>query len=190
MGKKILAIRGSARRGGNSDTILDAALEVWRAAACRVETLVARELDITPCLSCGGCWNTGRCVVGDAMQDLYPKFMDCDHIVVASPVYFTSLPGHLKVLIDRFQPYWVRAFRLDGAPKRRRTGMFLCIGAMDRDKFFQASRTIVASWMITLNMKCAVARFFTGLDARDDIDGRPDYLEQARAVARELLGQG
>jgi len=185
--KKILAIAGSARRNGNSDVLLEAALEVFRERGATVETIVARRLDIKPCFACNGCWETGRCVVKDEMQDLYAKFAEADHVVLAAPLYFTSLPGHVKVLIDRFQCMWVRTFRLKDPPKPRRAGMFLAVGAMDRERYYDCTETIVRSWMACLNMKCAVTRRYAGLDAKDAVRQRPGYLQDVRKAAEELL---
>jgi len=172
--KTILAIAASARRKGNSDTLLERALEPMRQAGCSVQIIIPRELSITPCRACNGCWQTGRCVVQDEMQHLYAKFCQADHVVVASPIYFTSLPGHFKILIDRFQCFWVRTFRLGEPPQPRRTGMFLCVGAMDRDRYFKGCLTTVKTWMAVLNK---------GLPYdRQDVDGRAEH-----AVRREPL---
>jgi multimeric flavodoxin WrbA len=184
----VLAIAGSARRRGNSDALLAAACDVFRERGAQVETIVPRRLQLTPCSSCGGCWETGRCVVQDDMQEIYPRLEGADHIVVASPVYFTALPGHLKLLVDRCQCYWVRTFRLKDPPQPRRSGMFLCAGVQDRQSFFQGCLTTVKSWLTCLNVSCDVSRFFPGLEGRDAVrTQRPGYLEEARAAARELL---
>ncbi len=185
---EVLAVAASARRGGNSDAVLESALDVLRERGVKVETIIPRDLAISPCLSCNGCWDTGVCVQRDAMQELYVRFCEVDHVVVASPIYFTSLPGHFKVLIDRFQCFWARTYRLGRPPQPRRTGMFLCVGAMDRERYYGCARTIVKAWMSTLNMGCPVTRFYPGVDAKDDlVCNHPEYLEDARRAALELL---
>jgi hypothetical protein len=65
--------------------------------------------------------------------------------------------------------------------------MFLAVGAMHRQRYYASTETIVKTWMSVLNMKCAVSRFYMGLDARDDVQRHPDYLEDARQAAAELL---
>lgn len=184
----ILAIKASARRRGNSDTILEAAIEVFEEQGAEVQTIIPRQLTVSPCLSCNACFETGACIQHDEMEELYPRFCEADHVVVASPVYFTSLPGHFKVFIDRFQCFWARKYVLDTAPEPKRTGMFLCVGAMDRERYYNCCLTTVKTWMHVLNIKCNVNRFFPDLDEKDDIDERPRYLEQARQAAAELLG--
>lgn len=184
---EVMAVAASARRGGNSDAVLESALAVFRERGAQVETIVPRDLAVSPCLSCGGCWDTGQCVQQDVMQELYVRFSEVDHVVVASPIYFTSLPGHFKVLIDRFQCFWVRSCRLGRPPQPRRTGMFLCVGAMDRERYYRGALSIVKTWMWTLNMGCPVSRFYPGLDAKDDIRKHPEYLEDARRAALRLV---
>jgi len=185
----VLAVAGSARRGGNSDAVLEAALEALRERGASVETIYPRRLNVTPCFACNGCWETGACVVkNDDMQDLYPRFEAADHVVAASPLYFTSLPGHFKMLIDRFQPYWVRTYRLGKPPQPHRRGMFLCVGAMDKELYYNCTLRIVRTWMSCLNVGCTVTRFYGGVDARDDlVEKHPQYLEDARQAAVELL---
>lgn len=187
---EILAVCGSARRGGNSERVLDKALEGMQQTdeGVNVQKIVPREMNITPCRSCNACWETGQCVVHGEMQEMYTRFCAVDHIVVAAPIYFTSLPGHLKVFIDRFQCFWVRTYRLGEPPQPRRTGAFFCVGAMDRQDFFKSSLTIVKTWLSTLNVACPVSRFYTGLDAQDDVLEREDYLADARQAGQEVLG--
>lgn len=184
----ILAVYGSARRKGNSDTLLEKAIEGIREARgdVSVQRVIPRELSITPCRSCNACWETGRCVIQDEMQQLYTRFCEADHVVVTAPIYFTSLPGHLKVFIDRFQCFWVRTYRLGEPPEPRRTGIFLCAGAMERESFFDSSLTIIKTWLSTLNVTCPVSRFYTGLDAKGDVQERPDYLDDAFHAGKEL----
>ena len=187
----VLGIAASARRNGNSDAVLEAALDAMRERGAEVSVIYPRRLSVTPCRSCNACWHTGRCVVQDVMQELYPQFEAADHIVVASPLYFTSVPGHFKVLIDRFQPYWVRTYRLNEKPEPRREGMFLCVGAMDRERYYRSTLTIVKTWLSCLNMGCGVDRFYGDVDARDDlVKNHPEHLADARAAAEELLAGG
>ena len=185
----VLAVAASARRGGNSDAVLEAALDVLRDRGAAVQTVIPCKLSISPCRSCNGCWDTGVCVQHDAMDDLYVRFSEADHVVVASPLYFTSLPGHLKAFIYRFQCFWVRRARLGSPPEPQRRGMFVSVGAMERERYYQACLTIVKTWMWVLNMECAVSRFYPGVDAKNDlVENHPEYLEDARRAARELIG--
>ena len=183
----VLAVAGSARRNGNSDTLLKKALEPFKDAGHEVQWVIPQQFQFAPCRSCHGCWETGRCVIDDQMQGLYTDFCEAEHIIVAAPTYFTSLPGRLKMLIDRFQCFWVRTYRLGEPPTPRRTAMFMSVAAMEPEKYFTCCSRTIRTWLSTLNAETAIQKHYTGLDSKDDIDERQDYLDDARRAGQELL---
>lgn len=61
---------------------------------------------INPCLACYGCRKTKMCIQKDDMQDLLEKMINADVIVLATPVYFYSMSGQMKVMIDRTLPHY------------------------------------------------------------------------------------
>ena len=90
---KVLGIQGSPRKKGNSDILLDKCLDGARGAGAEVEVLRPSALKISGCMECGGCDNTGECVVKDDMQDVYPLFDEAERIVLAAPIFFYSFPA-------------------------------------------------------------------------------------------------
>src|SRR4030042_5537538 len=44
---------------------------------------------------------TGRCAVKDDMGEIYQKMLESDGILWATPVYFWSMTGQTKVVMDR-----------------------------------------------------------------------------------------
>lgn len=57
--------------------------------------------DIRGCVACGTCRQVGRCVFDDMVNEVAPKFTECDGIVVGSPVYYASANGNLISFMDR-----------------------------------------------------------------------------------------
>jgi len=185
---EIMVVAASGRRGGNSEAVLDAALDVLRERDCSIGIVAPSQMIITPCRACGGCEKTGVCVISDPAEDLFDYFARADHIIVATPVYFGSVPGAFKVLIDRFQCYWERTFRLgEPWPDQRRRGMLLVVSGQDKPKHKEQVRNVIANWMACLNMTCTEVCHFPNLDARGDIAKHPEYLEEARAAATRML---
>lgn len=109
---KVIAVFGSPRSGGNSDIILDNIIEGIEANGINVEKIILRNLCFNPCISCGKCMKTELCAVNDDMQKVYPRFVEADGIVVASPIYFMGVSAQLKAFIDRFQVFWSRKYIL------------------------------------------------------------------------------
>lgn len=105
--KKVLILSGSPRKGGNSDVLCD---EFGKGAiknGHEVEKIFIAEKEISPCLGCYSCKkHGGRCVLNDDMGEILQKIIDCDVLVLASPVYFYSVCAQLKAVIDRTLARW------------------------------------------------------------------------------------
>lgn len=104
MGKRILLLAGSPRKGGNSDLLCDAFMRGAEEAGHVAEKIYVRDLKLGGCMACYGCRNSGKCVQKDDMDMVLDKMVSSDVIVMATPVYFYSLSGQLKVFIDRTLP--------------------------------------------------------------------------------------
>lgn len=108
MSTKILIIKGSPRKNGNSSTLADQAAFSARKNGAQVESVRIADLNIAPCDACDFCQETdGVCVIQDDMQPLYPKIQQADAIVIASPIYWFTISAQTKLCVDRwyaFQP--------------------------------------------------------------------------------------
>jgi multimeric flavodoxin WrbA len=98
---KILGILGSARKGGNTEILLDEALHEAEQLGSAASKIILRDKVIAPCDGCMGCAKTGECVVKDDMQQVYKEIREADGIIWASPVYFWSMSGLTKNALDR-----------------------------------------------------------------------------------------
>ncbi len=107
---KVLGIYGSPRKGGNTDILLEEAMKGAGEAGAEVEGLRLTALNVLPCLECHGCDTTGRCVIQDDMQKIYPKLTESDVIILASPIFFYGITAWAKALVDRSQALWTRKY--------------------------------------------------------------------------------
>jgi multimeric flavodoxin WrbA len=98
---KTLGILGSSRKGGNTEILLDVALQEARQMGSSVSKITLRDRVIAPCDGCLGCARTGECVLQDDMQEVYKEIREADGIIWASPVYFWSMSGLTKNALDR-----------------------------------------------------------------------------------------
>lgn len=106
MSKKVLILSGSPRKNGNSDILCN---EFARGAAetgHEVEKIRIAEKKIGYCHACYACRGTGVCAIKDDMAEIMQKMIDCDVMVLASPVYFYSIDAQLKAVIDRSVARW------------------------------------------------------------------------------------
>lgn len=106
MKKKVLILSGSPRKNGNSDLLCDEFMKGASEAGHEVEKIRVQEKNIGYCMACYACRETGNCAIKDDMADILQKMIDCDVMVLASPVYFYSIDAQLKTVIDRSVARW------------------------------------------------------------------------------------
>ena len=79
-----------------------------------VEKIFIAEKNIAPCSGCYFCRKSGgRCAVNDDMGEILQKIIDCDVLVLSSPVYFYSMSAQLKMVIDRTVARWTEIANKD-----------------------------------------------------------------------------
>ena len=102
MSKSVLILSASPRKGGNSDLLCDQFMHGAKEAGNHVEKIFLRDKKINYCAGCGACQsNGGKCVQKDDMAEALDKMIAADVIVMATPVYFYTMNGQMKTLIDR-----------------------------------------------------------------------------------------
>ena len=104
MGKKVLILSASPRKGGNSDTLCDQFLRGAKESGHQVEKIFLRDKKIGYCTGCGVCNKTHRCAQDDDMAEVLEKMVRADVIVMATPVYFYTMNAQMKTVIDRVAP--------------------------------------------------------------------------------------
>ena len=93
----VLYISGSPRKRSNTDYLLKLILSITGGRFLKLSDFV-----IQPCRSCQVCLKTSKCVINDAMrEDIIPLLLNCEGIVLGSPVFFNNVSAQLKAFIDR-----------------------------------------------------------------------------------------
>ena len=106
MKKKVLILSGSPRKNGNSDFLCNQFFKGAKEAGHEVEKIFVSDKKIGYCRACYACRDTHKCFQKDDMEAILDKIIDCDVLVLASPVYFYSIDAQIKTLIDRTLPRW------------------------------------------------------------------------------------
>jgi multimeric flavodoxin WrbA len=188
---RILGVMGSPRIGGNTDILLDAALTGARSQGAEVEKIVVDRLNISPCREHYGCLEDGNCVIRDDMDALYPKLLDADGIVVASPMFFYGITAQLKALIDRCQALWARKHVLKQSwPGAGRKGAFIGVGATKGETLFDGSKATVKYFFKTIGVEYAGELLIRGVDQKGDIQKHPSALKDAFELGQRLARKG
>jgi multimeric flavodoxin WrbA len=124
---KILGICGSPR-DGNTLAMLKNALEVVNEMPDAESSLITLKGKIGPCVDCDKCPIDPPkkfCSISDKMDEIYPKLIEADGIILGSPVYFGTVTSQTKAFMDRCRPL-VRA----GMLLRSKVGGAIAVGGI------------------------------------------------------------
>jgi len=186
---KILALSCSPRTGGNTDLLLDEFLRGAQEHECSVEKLQVARLNIRPCVHCDNCIRNGVCSIKDDMQELYPKLLQADVLVLAAPIYFMAHCAQAKLLIDRCQVFWARRYRrnetLRDSPVKPR-GIFISVGATHGNKVFAGAKTTMKWLFDALDMEYWDNLLFEGLDEKGAVHNHPTALKETYNLGRKI----
>ena len=184
---KVLGIMGSPRIKGNTDLLLDEALKGAKIQGAEVEKLVVDELDIAPCKEYLGCFKDGNCVIRDDMDDIYPRLLEADVVIIASPMFFYGVSSQAKALIDRCQALWVRKHILkQSLPNGGRKGAFIAVGATKGRRLFEGAILTVKYFFEAIGVEYADELLIRGVDARGEIKEYPIALSDAFELGKRL----
>jgi multimeric flavodoxin WrbA len=184
---KVLGILGSPRRGGNSETLLDAFLQGAVQGGAAVEKVALRELKISPCLEIYHCFKDGTCPIKDDMRELYDKLLSAEVVALASPVFFYGLSAQAKAMIDRTQALWSRRYVLKQEfPGPPRQGVLLCTGATKGRLLFVGCRLTARYFFDAINVTYAAEILVRSVDEKGAIKQKPEVLTTATDLGRRL----
>ena len=186
---KIVVFRGSPRREGNTDILLS---ETLRAVSNGNEIILftLNDMNIRPCQNCGGCDETGSCVLTDDMDDIYPAIRQADRIIVASPIFFFGLSAQTKIVIDRCQSFWCEKYLLKktipSGPHGRK-GLLILVGGMKKDTGIQCAGATATAFFRTISVPEHETLGYLSIDRKGAIRNHSSALKDAYEAGVRLF---
>ena len=170
MMKKVLVISSSLRLRSNSEALAD---EFARGAACsgnEVDKITLRGKDIRFCNGCLACQKTQRCVIGDDAPAIVEKMRVADVIAFASPIYYYTMCGQLKTLLDRANLLYTSDYHF-------RDIYMLTSAAEDEDHVPERAVAGLTGWIDCFGKaRLAGTVFAGGVDAPGETHGHPSLV--------------
>lgn len=175
---KVLMINGSPRAHGNTYIALHEMEKVFQDASIETEILHIGQKNIRGCIACGSCFQNGKCVFDDIVNETAKKFEECDGLVVGSPVYYASANATLVAFLTRlfYSTHFDKTMKVGAAVVAARRGG-LSSTFDELNKFFTISGMPVASGQYWNSIHGREAG-----EAVDDAEG----LQSMRTLARNM----
>lgn len=98
---KVLLINGSPNERGCTYTALNEVAGALAKNSVETELLYLGKKPVAGCIACGKCFQTGRCIFDDKVNEILEKLNGYDGIVIGSPVYYAGPAGQLCAFLDR-----------------------------------------------------------------------------------------
>jgi multimeric flavodoxin WrbA len=110
MGKKVVALVGSYRKGGVIDSAIDIILQAAGENGAETEKVYLIDRHIEFCTNCRTCTQAegtqrGICVQRDDMDILLPKIEEADGLIIGSPINFYNVTAVTRRFIERLVCY-------------------------------------------------------------------------------------
>lgn len=118
---KVLFINGSPREGNSLAAVDILSNTLKNRNDLEISLLNAYDTEITSCIACELCKDSGKCVFEDDTNSVIDRIVEADMLIISTPVYWWGLPAQLKLIIDKF---YSRQTVLASSPKK--IGLIMC----------------------------------------------------------------
>jgi multimeric flavodoxin WrbA len=197
------------RKMSNTEILVKEALMGAQEMGAEVEIVRLMDLNIKPCTGCNSCVldlfekaGSGDCVIkGDDFAFIDDKILDCDGMVVGSPIYEKAPQGLLKVLNDRMGPSHDLAFRIIAKKIREEKGItagkgpdersfkprvasLLAVGGSD---WTTLALPLMQIFALPMNWTVVDQQLFNWTALPAVVALKPDMLERARRSGRHIV---
>lgn len=190
---KVLLINGSPKADGNTAVALNEMIKIFDNEGVETELMHIGNKDIRGCISCSSCFNSGKCVFDDAVNEAAPKFKVCDGLVVGSPVYYAGANATLTAFLTRlfYSTDFDKTMKVGAAVVAARRGG-LSSTFDELNKFFTISGMPVASgqyWNSIHGRKAGEAlQDEEGLQSMRTLARNMTFLMKSIALGKEKYG--
>jgi len=182
---KTLIINGTTRKNGDTEALLNEFLRHLPGE----HLILSQDSDVSPCKDCRYCWSHEGCCVKDDMQSAYAFLRNCDNVVIASPIWFSTLSSVAIAIGSRVQMLYAQnAFF--GKPfemKRPKNGVLFLAGGEPNTAEAAApvARTIMKFMGVQRPLAAEVYSLLTNdLPAKDDTKALHAAQNAAETLAR------
>ncbi|TAL37233.1 MAG: flavodoxin family protein [Spirochaetes bacterium] len=182
--KKILMLLGSPRKNGNSTALAARLAQGAESAGAVVDSLYIHGMDIKPCQACWKCQSPDSkgCVIKDDMQQVFPKLIEADAWVIATPVHWFNMSAQTKLWMDRC----FALARYGKHPFKKNAGIVITYG--DSDPFKSGAVNAIRCFQDSFNYTgTTIAGVVYGSAMNPgDIEANTGVMEEAEKLGMKL----
>ncbi|MBQ8823997.1 MAG: flavodoxin family protein [Ruminococcus sp.] len=175
---KVLMINGSPHASGNTYIALHEMKNIFTENDIESEIIHIGNKAIRGCIGCNSCYEKGKCVFDDIVNEIAPKFEACDGLVIGSPVYYASANATLIAFLTRlfYSTHFDKTMKVGASVvAARRGGLSSTFDEMN--KFFTITGMPIAS-----------SQYWNSIHGREQGEAKQDEegLQTMRTLAKNM----
>lgn len=182
---KVLGIMGSPRKNGNTNALLNQALEGAKSLGANTSIVYVNELNIRGCQGCNTCKEVQHCILDDDMKQIYKKLDESDVIIFASPNYLGQITAQMKLVYDRMYAYSTKEGTML-LSKNKKVGLIMTQRQPDASIYSYYIKT----FMYYLNIYFAggsKSLIAAGVENIGEAAQNTEYMQDAFDLGKELI---
>jgi len=190
---KVIGIAGSARKTGNSTTLLEAVLRGATRIGMTTQVVHLDGLTFKGCQGCEKCSTTGQCILDDDLTPILEELKSAEGWVLASPIYYDGISGQMKTFFDRCRTFTKdpQTQKLKPQMPGKKKGIVLVTYADRLRTEYAREAAKLAKYLGWMGDFGKVEILVEGgLGSRAAAAQRPDLLARAEKLGEELFGWG
>lgn len=98
---KVMLLNGSPNEKGCTYTALREVEKVLNKHEIETEIVYLGKKPIAGCIACSKCFETGKCIWNDKVNETAERLDEIDGLIIGSPVYYASANGSFTAFLDR-----------------------------------------------------------------------------------------
>ena len=190
---KVLIINGSPHAKGNTATAINEMKKIFEQENIEIKTVHVGNKMIRGCIACGKCFEKGKCVFDDVVNETAPLLEEADGVIIATPVYYASANGTIISFLDRlfFSTHFDKTMKIGASVAvARRAGQVATFDELN--KYFTMNNMPVVSsqyWNLVFGREPGDAeKDFEGLQTMRTLAKNMVFLMNSIALGKEKFG--
>jgi len=186
----LIGVAGSARKNGNSATLMRAVLKGAADAGAETKEVYLNGLLFKGCQGCDPCSPAGICVLKDELTPVLEELRQAAGWVLASPIYYDSVSGQMKTFFDRCRTFTRDPETHELRPQlegKRKGVVIVAYEDRPREDYYHEAKKLAnyLAWMGDFGKVEIVCE--GNLGPRDAAARRPDLLAMAEKLGKGLF---
>lgn len=208
--KKVVGI-SFGRRMGNTEVMIKQALLECEKSGFEIQFIRADDLDIHICTGCISCVvgltsgnGKGNCVIHDDFHIIDEALMECDALIVGSPVYEMEPNGNFKIVCDRIGPSHDITFRKsaydeglkagknitqlpDKRSFKKRVGALITVGGAMTENWLALSLPSMYAFTMSMGIDIIDTYKYVGAMAYEHVLGNDPVMNRMSSLGKHIV---